>query len=296
MAPHANAGVDRVGIAGAGPVAQAFGRSLQQCGIRIGCVGSRHLSHATAAAEFIGGETIAVRYDEVASHASHVLVAVSDRAITTVAEELAKGNGKLRFALHTCGSYGPEVLSPLSARGLSCGSIHPLQTIRDGSQGTAALQGSPFAVCGDTDALCWAEQLAIALSGYVLRIKPEFRQLYHAAAVMASNYVAALLDSAEHLMLLAGVCKKDALRALAPLARMSLDNIFDYGPVGALTGPVVRGDAATVTEHIRALEGADASIAEIYKAAGIHALRMARERGLGGGEAERVHQALLGRR
>jgi predicted short-subunit dehydrogenase-like oxidoreductase (DUF2520 family) len=296
MAAHTNAGGDRIGIAGAGPVAQAFGRALQQRGVRIACVASRHLSHAAAAAELIGEQTIAVPYSEVASYSEHVLVAVSDRAITTVAEELAKGSGKFRAALHTCGSYGPEVLSPLSARGVSCGSIHPLQTIRDGSQGAAVLHGSAFAVCGDSDALCWAEQLAVVLSGYVLRIRPEFRQLYHAAAVMASNYVAALLDAAEHLMLLAGVCRKDALRALGPLARTSLDNIFTCGPAGALTGPVLRGDAQTVIEHTRELEGAGDSIADLYKAAGVHALRMARQRGLGAEEAERVQQALLGRR
>ncbi|MGH9558161.1 MAG: DUF2520 domain-containing protein, partial [Bryobacteraceae bacterium] len=118
---------------------------------------------------------------------------------------------------------------------------------------------------------------------------------YHAAAVMASNYIAAVLDSAEQLMLLAGVPKANALRALAPLARASLENVLHCGAVEALTGPVVRGDAATVSENTAALQRADPSIAELYKAAGLHALDMARRRGLGGEEAERVHRALLGR-
>jgi predicted short-subunit dehydrogenase-like oxidoreductase (DUF2520 family) len=296
MAPPINAGVSEVAIAGAGPVAQALGRALQECGIAIGCIASRNPDHAKAAAAFIGGGALAVPYCDIPLHASHVLVAVSDRAIEPVAAELARGNGRLRVALHTCGSYGPESLAPLSAVGVSCGGIHPLQTIRDASQGAAALRSTAFAVSGDAQALHWAEEIATALSGHLLHIRPGAQHLYHAAAVMASNYIAALLDSAEQLMLLAGVPREDALRALAPLARTSIDNVVQCGAVEALTGPVMRGDAATVTEHARAMERAEHSIAELYKAAGLHALRMARRRGLGDEEAESVHRALLGRR
>jgi predicted short-subunit dehydrogenase-like oxidoreductase (DUF2520 family) len=296
MLPRINAGVSDVAIAGAGPVAQALGRALQECGIGVGCIASRNLNHAKAAAVFIGGGALAIPYCDIPLHASHVLVAVSDRAIAPVAEELAKGNGRLRVALHTCGSYGPEALAALNAVGVSCGGIHPLQTIRDASQGTAALRSAAFAVFGDSQALSWAEEIATALGGHVLHIRPDARHLYHAAAVMASNYIAALMDSAEQLMLLAGVPKEDALRALAPLARTSIDNVVHCGAVEALTGPVMRGDAATVTEHVRAMERAEPSIAELYKVAGLHALRMARRRGLGDEEAESVHRALLGRR
>jgi predicted short-subunit dehydrogenase-like oxidoreductase (DUF2520 family) len=295
MAPRTNAEVSALAMAGAGPVAQALGRALRECGVGIACVASRDLDHARAAAAFIGGGARAVSYREIPLHASHVLIAVSDRAIAPVAEELARGNGRLRVALHTCGSYGAEALAPLSAVGVSCGSIHPLQTIRDPSRGAADLRGAAFAVSGDAGALGWAENAARALGGRILHIRPDARHLYHAAAVMASNYIAALLDCAEELLLLAGVPKSDALRALAPLARTSVENAVQCGAVDALTGPVVRGDAATVAEHSRAMDHAEATVAELYQAAGLHALRMARKRGIGDDEAERVRQALLGR-
>jgi predicted short-subunit dehydrogenase-like oxidoreductase (DUF2520 family) len=223
-------------------------------------------------------------------------VAVSDGAIAPVAEELVQPNGRLRVALHTCGGYGAEVLAPLHAAGVSCGGLHPLQTIRDPSQGAAALGSAAFAVCGDSGALCWAEELAAVLGGHVLHIEPGARNLYHAAAVMASNYIAALLDSAQQLLLLAGVPREDALRSLAPLARTSLDNAVRCGPVEALTGPIARGDAATVAGHVTALKGVEPSIAGLYEAAGLHALGMARKRGLGEEAGESVHRALLGRR
>jgi predicted short-subunit dehydrogenase-like oxidoreductase (DUF2520 family) len=75
---------------------------------------------------------------------------------------------------------------------------------------------------GDPDALTWAESVATALSGHILHILPGARPFYHAAAVMTSNYMAALLDSAEQPMVLAGVPKADAIQALAPIARTSL--------------------------------------------------------------------------
>jgi predicted short-subunit dehydrogenase-like oxidoreductase (DUF2520 family) len=296
MLPGIKAGVSEVAIAGAGPVAQALGRALQECGIGIGWIASRDLNHARAAAVFIGGDAVAVPYREIPLNASHVIVAVSDGAIAPVAEELARWNGRLRVALHTCGGHGPEVLAPLNSAGVSCGGIHPLQTISDASYGAAALRSAAFAVSGDFQALTWAEDLAAALGGHVLHIKPGARHLYHAAAVMATNYIAALMDSAEQLMLLAGVPKEDALRALAQPARTSIDNVVRCGAVEALTGPVMRGDAATVTEHTRAMEGIEPSIAELYKAAGLHALHMARRRGLGDEAAGSVHRALLGRR
>jgi predicted short-subunit dehydrogenase-like oxidoreductase (DUF2520 family) len=277
-------------------VAQAFGRALIERSIGIECIASRNRGNAEAAAAFLGNNVRAVSYSDLASHATHVVIAVSDHAITPVAEELASAKGRLRVALHTCGSYGPEVLAPLSATGVSCGAIHPLQTIRDAKTGAGDLRGAAFAICGDFAALSWAEEIAKFLSGTILHIEPEGRHFYHAAAVMASNYIAALIDSAERLMVMAGASKTEALGALAPLVRASLKNVLQNGPIEALTGPVVRGDAATIARQTQALQAADASIAALYEAAGLRALQMARARGLADDRAEEVRQALAGRR
>ena len=277
-------------------MARALGKALREIGSNVVCIASRNPEHAAAAADFIGGGAAAVCYRDIGSHASHVVIAVSDSAIESVAKELAIGRGGLRVALHTCGSYGPELLESLSAVGVSCGGIHPLQTIQDGEVGTAALRNIGFAVCGVPDALCWAEELVAALGGQALHIQPEGRQLYHAAAVMASNYIAVLVDTAQQLMAKAGIPKEAALRALAPLARTSVENAVTRGPVEALTGPIVRGDAVTVAAHMLALERSADSTAELYRAAGIRALRMARERGLGEQDAMRIDQTLAGRK
>jgi predicted short-subunit dehydrogenase-like oxidoreductase (DUF2520 family) len=275
-------------------MAQSLGKALQDCGITIAAVASRDFDHAQRAAAFIGGAT-PVRYGELSLLASHVIVAVSDRAIPVVAQEIAQGSGSVRVALHTCGAGGPELLAPLAALGVSCGAIHPLQTVRDRDKGVEALRAATYAVCGDGDALRWAEEIGAILSGRVINVPADARPLYHAAAVMTSNYLVALLDAAEQLMRLAGVPRVDALPSLAPLVRATLDNVFEFGAEAALTGPIVRGDAATVARHLNALRHASPSIVELYRSAGLHTLEVARQRGLGEIESREVEQALLRR-
>ena len=77
--------------------------------------------------------------------------------------------------------------------------------------------------------------------------------MYHAAAVFASNYAVALLAVAEQLMVRAGVGAADAQAALARLAAGAVENVAAHGPIAALTGPIVRGDAETVERHLTRL-------------------------------------------
>jgi predicted short-subunit dehydrogenase-like oxidoreductase (DUF2520 family) len=271
-----------------------MGRALQACGVPIDFIASRNSEHAEAAAAFIGGDAVAVSYQAMASQATHVLIAVSDDAISSVANKLAAEGGILRVALHTCGSYGPELLAPLSEKGVSCGSMHPLQTISDGPQGASALRNIAFSISGSPASLAWAEHIIASLDGQALHVRDDSRHLYHAAAVMASNYVATLIDAAQELMEIAGISHEAALRALAPLVRTSVENCLSRGPINALTGPVVRGDAATITAHMTALKRADRWARNLYKAAGHRTLRMARQRGLGDEKSEAVRKALEG--
>ena len=99
---------------------------------------------------------------------------------------------------------------------------------------------------------------------------------------MAGNYVITLLDAAASLLAQAGVERSEALRALAPLARTSLANAVNEGPIEALTGPIERGDAATVAAHLGAMASNPGleSIEQLYRAAGLHTLNLAARGGL----------------
>jgi predicted short-subunit dehydrogenase-like oxidoreductase (DUF2520 family) len=283
---------DPILIAGTGRVAQAMGRLLAEQGEPVLAVAGRDPARAAAAAAFIGYGARAAALNAPPKRATRVLVAVSDNAIGEVARTLAEAGVKRGAALHTCGAMGREALAPLAAAGVACGAIHPLQTVASPEQGLSALAGCVFAVDGDPPALAWAESIARALGGSSLRIPPEARPLYHAAAVMAANYVVALVDAAAMLMKAAGVEQCVALRALSPLVEASATNALRLGPVEALTGPIRRGDLTTLRGHVRALEGAPETVRDLYCSAGLHALDIAVRGGLEPGRARRIEKLL----
>ncbi|HEX5430531.1 MAG TPA: Rossmann-like and DUF2520 domain-containing protein [Bryobacteraceae bacterium] len=279
-----------IGIAGAGRIGQALGRLLRDRGERVIAVAGRDLTRTQQAAAFIGAGVKALAYAELPAHAGRILIAVPDDALAEVAAVLARSPHPPQAAVHTCGSRGPEALSPLQAIGVSCAALHPLQTAATPEQALAALPGSGFAIDGTGPAKDWAFEICRMLNGTPLEIAAETRPLYHAAAVMASNYVIALLDAAVILMREAGIGQEEALQALGPLARASVENALALGPLQALTGPIERGDAGTVSSHLRAMGEVSEDIRELYRRAGLYTAQMARRkiRGADRGEIESI--------
>ena len=281
-----------IGIAGTGRMAQALGRLLRERGEPVAAVAGRNAAKTRQAAFFVGNVD-AVSLAELAQRASRVLIAVTDGAIPEVAAILAQAGMQEGAALHTCGGSGPEVLAPLAVQGVAVGTIHPLQTVASPEQGLQALPGVAFAMIGDPAATAWAERIVAVLGGEALRVPAECRPLYHAAAVIAGNYSVGLVDAAVLLLNAAGIEEATALRAIGPLARSSLANALELGPIPALTGPVQRGDAETIAGHVEALAAcASRSVRNLYRAAGLHVLDMARRRGLVEEQARAI-EALL---
>lgn len=280
-----------IAIAGTGRVAQALGRLLRERGEPVVAVAGRNGERTAHAAEFIGAPAAALR--EIPARAGRVLIAVRDGAVRGVARALADAGMNGGAALHTCGSRGPEILAPLARAGVACGVLHPLQTVASPEAGVTAIPGSAFAISGDPDAVAWAEQIVKLLCGTTLRVAAGAMPLYHAGAVMASNYVAGLLDAAAALMKAAGIEEKPALDALGPVVYAGVANALTLGPEKALTGPIERGDAETVRRHLASLTAAPASVACLYRSAGRHVLEIARRRGLDEAKAHEI-ETLLG--
>ena len=264
-----------IGIAGSGRMAQALGRLLAERGQPIAAIAGRDASRTSRAASFIGHHAQAAAVADLPAMASRILIAVPDDALVSVAATLAASATPPACVLHTSGAGGPEALAAIADRGTSCGAMHPLQTISTPEQGVADLPGSSFGITAEGPALDWALEICGALDGRPLLIPAELRPLYHAAAVMASNYIVAMVDAAATLMEQAGVAPEQALPALAPLIRASVENSLAAGPVQALTGPIERGDAETIASHLQALRGAPAVIEGLYRAAGLHTAALA---------------------
>jgi predicted short-subunit dehydrogenase-like oxidoreductase (DUF2520 family) len=199
-----------------------------------------------------------------------VLLTVPDRVLADVSFALSEmGDAPQSCAvLHCSGAFGADPLAPLHARGYAVGTLHPLRAIPSAMVGPD-LQGAFFALSGEPDALFAARRLISLLGGRGIPVPTSRRPLYHAAAVLASNYLVLLLHEATRLFEQAGAGRADAEAALTELARGALESVAELGTARALTGPLVRGDVETVGLHLRTLDTMDA---ELYAALGRRAL------------------------
>ena len=282
-------------------MAQALGRLMAVGGEPIVALAGRTRQRAEHAARFITGPAApgrtvqVVAVAELPNLATRILIAVSDRAVETVAEALASAGMQSGAALHTCGALGPDALGALRTKGVACGMLHPLQTVVTPEQGVLSLTDAMFGVSGDREAVLWADEIVEAVTGAgsrSLHIDAGCTACYHGGAVMASNALMAVLDAAVILMGHAGVDRARALRAIGPLARTSLENALARGPQAALTGPVARGDAATVAAHRDAMRRVEPTVARLYDASAMHLLQLARQRGLPDATIRAVERAL----
>ena len=225
------------------------------------------------------------------AQAGVLILAVRDDAIRFLAESLARA-GAVRpdqVVLHLSGVQGQEALAPLLSSRAALGSLHPLQTIAAAERAPERLKGAWAAVEGMPRAVQAAEGLARALGLRPFRIPSEAKPIYHAGAVFASNYFVVVEAVAQRLLCLAGLNDREAWQALRPLVAGTFDNLTEHGPLAALTGPVARGDTATLRRHIERLSRDDSLL---YRALGRAALELARERGMDDATALAVADAL----
>jgi predicted short-subunit dehydrogenase-like oxidoreductase (DUF2520 family) len=281
-----------IGIVGTGRIACALGRLLVEAGEPVVAVAGRSAAHTRTAAAFIGEGIGAAAVSDLPALAGRLLIAVSDDAIESVADELAGAGARSGVAMHTSGAHGPQLLHALSAAGVSCGVLHPLQTVATADRGVTALQGATYGVGGDDEAIRWAESIVAVAGGTALRVPPEGFASYHAGAVMAGNAVIAALDAAVALMRAAGVDERAALRAVGPLCVTSARNASELGAEAALTGPVQRGDVRTIQAHAAALAGCPPYVGDLYRASAYALIAISRRRGLSEASARAIEHAL----
>jgi predicted short-subunit dehydrogenase-like oxidoreductase (DUF2520 family) len=207
---------------------------------------------------------------QAATRASLTIIAVPESQIVRVAATIAANGVALggRVVAHCSASLGTDVLASLRENAAAVGVVHPLQALA-GADSAQLLDGSFFRVEGDVSALPLLETFVRDLGGLRLDVGPEHRALYHAAAVLAGNAPLTLLARATALLIDAGVDPDTAHAALAALLEGSARNARHNGAAAALTGPVARGDAATVQANLDAL-ATDDGARDLY-------IRLARE-------------------
>ena len=228
-----------------------------------------------------------------------VFLTVPDDAVTKLATNLAALGGSIPASVayvHVSGALELGALAPLRRRH-PVGSFHPLRSFPEPGP-PEAFRGIVIGVDATSESLRrMLDRLARDLGAKPKRVDDAQRAVYHAAAVFASNYVVSLLAEAISLLEGSGWSAKDAVQGLVPLAEGAVDNVRKRGPIAALTGPIRRGDAATIRRHLTALAELDAQTGgarktDLYRMLGSVALEIAQQAGLEPAAAEQTRRAL----
>jgi predicted short-subunit dehydrogenase-like oxidoreductase (DUF2520 family) len=272
MAPTLN-------IVGAGHVGRALGRLFAARGVfAVQDVLTRSSASAQAAVDFIGAGRAAG--DIAALRPARVwMLAVLDDRIAEVARQLA-GSIDVQGAVvfHCSGAKASAELASLSAAGALVASVHPVRSFADPQQVADAFDGTFCGVEGDADALALLNPAFAAIGARTVAIDAAAKTVYHAASVFASNYLVTVLDAALRAYQAAGI-PEDVARELArPLATETLANVFRIGPETALSGPIARGDAATVARQQAAVDAWHPPTGSLYEALAAATWDLARRR------------------
>ncbi len=259
----------RFALVGPGRAGTAVSLGLVAAGWSVTRVAGRAPDADSTRAVAATLEAIPSLVSDVGLSAEVVIIATPDRAIGSAARAAAGGLEPEALVVHLSGAHGVEILDPVqsSRPSVRLAALHPLQTLRSGASGADRLAGSWAAVAGDDAVL----DLAAALRLRPFRVRDEDRAVYHAAAAVAANHLVSLMGQVERLASSVDV----PFDAFLSLARAALDNVDAVGPAAALTGPVARGDRATVERHLAAL---DATERDAYRALAREAARLASPR------------------
>jgi len=268
----------RIGFVGAGAAASALAGAFAGAGLLVVAVASRRPEQAAALAARLPGTIAIETAQEVVDRADLVFLAVPDDAIQAVCDGLRWRSGAQ--AVHCSGAQSIDVLASARTMGAGTGSCHPLQTLAGTDDDAGRLAGCLFGIEAGEPLRSMLQDLVRRIGGQPLLLEAGSKPLYHAAAVLVSNYVVTLAALATDLWSALGVERSDALRALAPLLRGTVDNLEQQGLPEALTGPIARGDVVTVRRHLEALATQAPESLTLYRELGRMTITVARERGL----------------
>jgi predicted short-subunit dehydrogenase-like oxidoreductase (DUF2520 family) len=272
----------KVALVGPGRVGCAVSKRLNEAGYPVTTIISRSHERATEACSYIGCSTTSAstQLTELVT-AEIILLTVPDDQIRPLAVRIQTLNQftKPPTLIHFSGLHPARVMQHHSSP-LELLSLHPLLPFASREKAYLNLQGCPCALESKSPkALMIGEELVSAIRGAPFTIDQNKKPLYHAAACIASNYLVSLFASARELLINCGIEPDRATPLLLPLVRASVGNIQNLGPEQGLTGPIVRGDIGTVTEHLQAIQDNAPELLQLYLQMGIVTVEISQKSG-----------------
>lgn len=285
-----------IGIIGLGKLGCSLAMGLKKEGFIISGLFSRTTDSVQFANDRLGTSFENNLIDTVKG-SDIVFITVSDSSICYVAEEIASNFGEKsienKIFIHCSGAVSTSVLESLRQKGAYTASLHPMQTFADKEMGWKGLYGIYYGFEGCKVAYESVKPIVLAFKGKILNINKEDKPIYHAAACIASNYLATLTYITGRLLESIGFEFEDGIEALKPLMDKTKSNIDTLGPINALTGPISRGDIETVEGHIKTIKEKEPEILDVYKTLGMITVEIGLKKGtINNEEAERLIKLL----
>jgi len=266
----------KLGFIGAGTVGTALSARLSGMGYPVVAVSSRSRASSQKLAQAVKGCRV-LDSQGVADNAELIFITTPDDAIARVASEIKWRPGQ--GVVHCSGADSTAILKPARESGAQVGVFHPLQTFASVKQAMENITGSTFALEAGEPLLKTLKEMATALGGQWVELKAGDKVAYHAAAVIACNYLVTLLKLATDLWQTFDVPPQKATKALLPLLRGTIHNVETVGIPQCLTGPIARGDVGTIKKHLDALEQAAPHLVATYRELGLQTIPIAVAKG-----------------
>ena len=285
----------KLGFIGAGTTGTALALRLNSKGYQVMAVSSQSQVSAENLARAISSHCrVFKNSQDVVDIAELVFITTPDDVIAQVASQLKWRRGQ--SVIHCSGADSTEILEPAKKLGAHVGVFHPLQTFASAKQAVENIPGSTFALEAEEPLLDTLKDMATALDGYWIELKASDKVIYHAAAVIACNYVVTLVKLATDLWQTFSVPPHQATQALLPLLRGTISNIDTIGIPQCLTGPIARGDSGTIKKHLSALEKVAPAVLSTYQELGLQTIPVALAKGrINEQQAQELHTILSGK-
>lgn len=246
-------------IYGAGKVGIATGHILYKKGFPVTGVVARSKQSFKNTAKYIPyakslKSTDTAMIKEAARLAKIIFITTKDGQIESTCERLVRDGiiDNSHTVVHTSGAIGLDALKAAVEIGTGVVSLHPMQSFAEIEFAIDKIPGSFFGVTtlGDNKSRDVAISIIEELGGTPIDIADENKTIYHAAACAASNYLVTLLDLVRQLLNTTEIPDDLAMDTIMPLVKGTISNIEAVGTEQALTGPIARGDADTISRHI----------------------------------------------
>lgn len=266
---------------GAGPVGLTMARLFSNAGHKIVYFISRNEKRRQKAKKFSHALRTAYSFSEATEDFDILFISTPDDTLGEIAERIAPQikSGVNFYVGHFSGIVPSSVLQPLKNKGARIGSLHPLQTFASPEETINAFTGTYICIEGDNEAVNLFSGLAAEIGGKPFSIGTDKKPLYHAAAVIACNYLVTLVNEAQKLLQEIGINQENAAKMLLPLIKTTVTNIETVGIPKALSGPVARGDITTILNHIENIKKKTPELLELYGTLGLKTIEVSLAKG-----------------